>query len=46
MKATAESIDSEGWFHSGDIGYYDDHGDFYIINRIKEVIKVGGTPVR
>lgn len=31
--------DSEGWLHSGDIGYYDEQHNFYIIDRIKELIK-------
>ncbi|XP_034947538.1 LOW QUALITY PROTEIN: 4-coumarate--CoA ligase 1-like [Chelonus insularis] len=37
--ATKEAIDSEGWYHTGDLGYYDKDGDFYIIERIKELIK-------
>ena len=36
---TKEIIDSEGFLHSGDVGYYDDHGCFYISGRIKELIK-------
>jgi acyl-CoA synthetase (AMP-forming)/AMP-acid ligase II len=38
-EATADSIDAEGWFHSGDIGYADDDGYFYIVDRLKELIK-------
>jgi len=38
-KATAETIDRDGWLHSGDIGYYDDDGDFFIVDRAKELIK-------
>ena len=38
-EATADSIDAEGWFHSGDIGYADDEGYFYIVDRLKELIK-------
>ncbi len=37
--ATAESLDAEGWYHSGDIGYADDDGYFYIVDRVKELIK-------
>ena len=44
-KATAETIDKDGWLRSGDIGYYDDDGDFFISGRIKELIKVGGVQV-
>jgi acyl-CoA synthetase (AMP-forming)/AMP-acid ligase II len=38
-EATAATIDEEGWFHSGDIGYVDDDGYFYIVDRLKELIK-------
>ncbi|OTF76464.1 hypothetical protein BLA29_006056 [Euroglyphus maynei] len=38
-KATAEVIDSNGWYHTGDIGYYDDDGHLYVVDRIKALIK-------
>ncbi|CAD6203115.1 GSCOCG00009740001-RA-CDS [Cotesia congregata] len=37
--ATEEVIDSEGWYHSGDLAYYDEDGNFFIVERIKELIK-------
>lgn len=44
-KATEETIDSEGWLHTGDIAYYDNHNFFSIVDRIKELIKVKGLQV-
>ncbi|CAN7989774.1 unnamed protein product, partial [Ixodes pacificus] len=38
-EATAELYDSEGFLHSGDIGYYTEDGMFYVVDRMKEMIK-------
>ncbi|KAB2015014.1 hypothetical protein ES319_D09G267900v1 [Gossypium barbadense] len=38
-KATAETMDSEGWLKTGDICYFDSQGLLYIVDRLKELIK-------
>jgi len=43
--ATRASIDEDGWFHSGDIGYADEDGDFFVVDRLKELIKYKGMQV-
>ncbi|XP_027842120.2 uncharacterized protein LOC114123376 [Aphis gossypii] len=44
-KATANTISPEGWLSTGDIGYYNDKDEFFIVDRIKELIKVQGYQV-
>jgi acyl-CoA synthetase (AMP-forming)/AMP-acid ligase II len=43
--ATASTIDSEGWLHTGDVGYVDGDGDVFIVDRVKELIKYKGLQV-
>lgn len=43
-QATAEAIRG-GWFHSGDIGYRDAEGYFFIVDRVKDMINVAGFKV-
>ncbi|XP_062132979.1 uncharacterized protein LOC133843440 [Drosophila sulfurigaster albostrigata] len=39
---TERMQDSEGWFHTGDLGYFDDKNFLYIVDRKKEVLKYQG----
>ncbi|KAJ1699983.1 hypothetical protein LUZ63_008495 [Rhynchospora breviuscula] len=42
---TERTIDESGWLHTGDIGYIDEDGDIFIVDRIKELIKYKGFQV-
>jgi acyl-CoA synthetase (AMP-forming)/AMP-acid ligase II len=42
---TAEAVDTDGWYHSGDIGSVDEHGHLRFHGRFKDMFKVGGENV-
>jgi acyl-CoA synthetase (AMP-forming)/AMP-acid ligase II len=43
--ATSAMIDADGWLHTGDIGYADEEGCFFIVDRLKELIKYKGMQI-
>ena len=43
-EATAESI-RDGWLHTGDLGYIDDEGFVYVVDRIKDMVLRGGENI-
>nr|XP_023026911.1 luciferin 4-monooxygenase-like [Leptinotarsa decemlineata] len=38
-KDSSESFDSDGWLRTGDVVYYDEDGCFFVVDRIKEMLK-------
>lgn len=43
--ATADVIDADGWVHTGDVVTIDAGGNLFIVDRLRELIKVGGYSV-
>ncbi|HEY3080363.1 MAG TPA: 4-coumarate--CoA ligase family protein [Chloroflexota bacterium] len=44
-EATAAMIDHDGWLRTGDVVYADADGDFFVVDRVKELIKYKGFQV-
>ncbi len=42
---TAKAIDSEGWLHTGDVGFIDEKGLVFFMGRIKNVVRSGGENI-
>ena len=43
--ATAQAVDRDGWLSTGDLGYRDGEGRYYITGRLKELIIKGGENI-
>ncbi|KAK4486323.1 hypothetical protein RD792_008994 [Penstemon davidsonii] len=45
MEASMAAIDKDGWLHTGDVGFFDEEGYLYVLDRLKDTIKYKGFDV-
>ncbi len=39
--ATKDCLKEDGWFHSGDLGHFDQEGNLFVSDRLKELVREG-----
>ena len=44
-EATADTVDADGWLHTGDVAIVDEDGRYTVVDRVKELIKYKGYQV-
>ena len=44
-EATTNTVDADGWLHTGDVAIVDDEGRYTVVDRVKELIKYKGYQV-
>jgi acyl-CoA synthetase (AMP-forming)/AMP-acid ligase II len=44
-QATADTLDADGWLHTGDVAVVDENGCYTVVDRVKELIKYKGYQV-